>query len=133
MALHRENMQDVPDWGEVLPEGWYHVRVTKGEERDSDNTPGARVFAMNMTVQEEPFVGRVIFDPVSLQSHALAKLKAYYKAAGYTPGPEGHDPEWLVENHAEFYVQVTHDVYQGQTRMKVAPWGIRSLRDGKPA
>lgn len=131
MSLLQDDMSNVQDWGEVLPEGWYHVRVKSVDVQNSTNTPGEKVVKLVMSCQEEPAVGKAITDFPSLQKHALSKLKAYYNAIDYHPGPEGHDPDKLKD--AELYVHVDHDVYQGQPRMKVAPWGIRSIMEGKPA
>lgn len=127
MPLYTNDMSKVEKWGDVPPEGWYHVRVEKGEERKSQAS-GEPTWALWMKAQNEPFVGRVIFDQPSLQPHALAKLKAYYAAAGYNPGPEGHDPEKL--NGCEFYVLIQHEAYNGEKRGKVPPYGITSMSDG---
>lgn len=128
MAIRQDNMATVQKWGEALPKGTYHVRVSKGEEATSES--GNPIYNLHMVVQEEPYVGRVIFDPISLQAHALSKLKAYYEAVDYNPGPEGHDPDTLIGR--EFFVTVDTDVYQGVTRNKVPPYGPRSIMKGKP-
>ena len=127
-AMHTQDMSSVAKWGENVPEGWYHIRIEKVEEKESTNTPGERVVWITGKVQNEPFVGRVITDFASLQAQALAKLKAYYSAVGYNPGPEGHDPDKLIGT--EVYVLVQEDVYQGQKRSKVVPWGIKSMQEG---
>lgn len=125
-----QDMSQVQKWGEALPEGWYKCRCAKVEVADSKNTPGEKVVWITNVVQEEPHTGAHILDFASLQAHALAKLKAYYEAAGYTPGPEGHDPETLVGR--EYYVLNTPEVYQGTERNKVPPYGVRSIQEGKP-
>jgi hypothetical protein len=123
-----QDMSKVAKWGDNVPEGWYHVRIDKGELKDSENTPGEKVWWLYLKVQNEPFVGRVLVDFCSLQAHALAKLKGYYAAIGYEPGPEGHDPEKL--NGGELYVFAQEEVYQGNKRTKVVPWGIKSMTEG---
>ncbi len=128
MPMMPQDMSKVQSWGEVVPEGWYHVRIEKGELKDSANTPGEHVWWLTLKVQNEPHVGRVLTDFCSLQPQALAKLKAYYAACGYNPGPEGHDPDKL--NGCECYVLVQHDMYQGTQRAKIAPYGIKSMSDG---
>ena len=134
MPMYGQDMTKVAKWGDVAPEGWYHVRVDKvkcvdetGEQLVSKESsePICHVF---LKVQNEPHVGRIIWDAPSLQPHALAKLKAYYDAAGYVPGPEGHDPERI--QGAEFFVKVDHEVYKGEKRSKIAPYNIRSLQEG---
>lgn len=128
MALHTEDMSQVPDFGELVPEfEGYHVRVSKVEERESST--GNPVAFINCKVQTEgEAFGRNISIIASLQPHALGTLKAVYKASGYTPGPEGHDPEHIID--AEFYVNVVHEKYNGQDVAKVPNWSIRSLDQG---
>ena len=127
MTVYQQDMSKVEKWGDVPNEGWYRVRVQKGEERAGQES-GEPVWYLWLVSQQEPHVGRIIMDMPSLQPHALAKLKAYYEAAGYTPGPEGHDPERL--NGAELFVKVDHEIYKGEKRAKIAPYNIKSLTDG---
>jgi hypothetical protein len=132
--IYQNDMSKVDSWGDQVPEGWYKVRVDKvkcvddaGNQllSDSSHEPLVHVF---LKIQNEPYVGRVLWDAPSLQPHALAKLKAYYEAVGYTPGPEGHDPERLKDG--ELFVKVDHDTYQGAKRTKIAPYNIKSLQEG---
>lgn len=132
MPPYTQDMNKVEKWGEVFPEGWYHFRLEKFEDRESKESPGERVIWLWFKCQEEPLVGRTYVDNTSLQPQALAKLKAFYEKAGYLPGPEGHDPQVIVDMHAEYYLLVVHDKYKGETRSKTPPWGIRSLQEGKP-
>ena len=127
MPMYQHNMQTVEKWGDVPNEGWYRVRIEKGAERLSkeSNEP---TWAIWMKVQNEPHVGRVLFDQPSLQPHALQKLKAYYEAVGYLPGSEGHNPERL--NGGELFVKIDHEVYKGEKRAKIAPYNIKSLTEG---
>lgn len=125
---YRDDMSKEQKWGDVLPVGWYHVRIDKGEERQSEK--GFPVWYLWLKVQQEPLVGRNIMAMCSLQPHALALLKAFYVACGYEPGQEGHDPEKITGS--ECYVLGEHDVWQGQVRMKVPPYGVRSLQEGLP-
>lgn len=129
MALHAENMNQVQDWGEsVPPDTWYHVRISKVEEKES--TTGNPKVQLVLKVQDEPFVGRTIPDSPSLQAHALMKIKAYYTACEYFPGPEGHDPEMLLDR--ECFVKPTEQMLQGEKRLDIKPHHIKSLRDGRP-
>ena len=129
MPVYQDDMSKVQKWGEVLPEGWYHIRIEKGEHRLSEKQQPT--WAMWLKCQAEPVVGRVIFIQCSLQGHALAALKAFYSECGYNPGPEGHDPEKI--NGSECFVLVEHEMYEGQLRMKVPPYGVRSMQDGPGA
>ena len=134
MSFHPDNMDNVADFGELLPEDWYHVRVKKVVEQPSKES-GELCAYLTLSVQEEPFIGRAIPVTCSLQAHALGSLKAFYKATGkgYTPGQSGHDPELLVDG--ECYVKVTHGTSKnsGEKRMQVPAWGIKSIMEGKPA
>ena len=127
MPNYQHDMTKVEKWGDVPNEGWYRVRVEKGEERSSKES-GEPMWMLWLKVQNEPHVGRLIMDMPSLQPHALQKLKAYYVAVGYEPGPEGHDPERL--NGGELFVKVDHEVYKGEKRAKIAPYNIKSLAEG---
>jgi hypothetical protein len=129
MAIRNDNMADVQKWGEPIPKGSYKFRIEKATEQQSST--GNDIVRLHLKCQEEPYVGRVVVDDVSLQKHALAKLKAYYDAVDYTPGPEGHDPETLAGK--ELYVYVDQDVYEGVTRNKVPPFGPRHIMKGKHA
>lgn len=128
MTKHSDDMSGVSKWGDPLPKGSYHFRIEKVEERTSELS-GNPVVRLHLKCQEEPFVGRVVVDDVSLQKQALAKLKAYYEAVDYNPGPEGHDPETLLGK--ELFVYVDQDVWDGVTRNKVPPFGPRHMMKGK--
>lgn len=129
MPMLQHDMTKVEKWGESLPEGWYHFRLTKIEGPVKSKSSGEDQLIFTFKCQEEPFVGRNQMDFVSLQPHALAKLKSYYSAAGYNPGPEGHDPDNILE--AEYYLLLVEDTYEGQKRSKIPPWGIRAIEEGK--
>lgn len=128
MAIHQDNMANVSAPTDAVDEGSYHVRITKIEETVSD-TSGQPVIKLLMKIQDDgPMLGRIVPDTASLQPHALFKLKGYYNAVGYKPGPEGHDPEKLLDG--ECYVNVEHSSYQGKPVLNVPPWSIRSLQEG---
>lgn len=128
MALHQEDMSVVPDPGEVVPEGWYHVRISKVEEGESESKNP--VVKLQLKIQNEgPAIGRVIPVTCSLQSHALFALKAYYNAVGYKPAPgQGHDPDNLLDG--ELWVGVQHKIYDGATRTDIPTYNIKSLTEG---
>lgn len=129
MSLYNDDMNKVADWGELLPEDWYHVRIAKVTEAVSkeSNQP---VVNLQLVCQEEPFTGKTIPDICSLQPHALAKLKAYYKATGQGIMDNGHDPELLM--NAECWVKLMHKVYKSERRGEIPPYGIKSLLEGRP-
>ena len=128
MAHHAHDMSQVPDPNEAVPEGWYHCRIAKVEEGESkSNNP---VVNLQLKIQNEgAATGRIIFDTCSLQPQALFKLKAYYSAVGYKPTPDqGHDPDNLIDG--EVWVFAEHKVYEGQTRIDIKPYAIKSLTEG---
>lgn len=130
MAMHSDNMDSVKDQNENPTQGiWYHVKVTKVEEAVSkeSNSP---IIKLQLKIQDEPFVGRLLFANPSLQAHALFNLKAYYTGAEYFPGPEGHDPEKLLDR--EFYVKPTGKVVGGEERLEIKAHNIKPLRNGRP-
>lgn len=128
MAVHTEDMSQVAAPTDRVDEGWYHVRISSVKE-DVSQTAGEPIVKLLLKVQNEgPMLGRTIPDNCSLQPQALFKLKGYYKAINYNPGPEGHDPEKLLDG--ECYVYVQHDTYQGNPTLKVPPYSIRSLNEG---
>jgi hypothetical protein len=128
MPLLTDNMSEVPSPTDVVDEGWYHVRITEAEVGTAE-TSGLPVVKLQLKVQNEgPMLGRIILDTVTLQSHALWKLKGYYNSIGYFPGREGHDPDKLIDG--EMYVYAMHDMYNGQPTIKIPPYSIRSLHDG---
>lgn len=127
--LHTEhNMAEVPAPSDRVDEGWYHVRVSSVTE-DVSKSSGEPMVKLLLKIQDQgAMLGRVVPDNCSLQPHALFKLKGYYKAVGYNPGPEGHDPEKLLD--CECYVYVQHDTYEGNATIKIPPFSIRSLQEG---
>jgi hypothetical protein len=128
MPLLQQDMTKVAAAGDLVPEGWYHVRVKSVEVKDDEKN--VQRVNIQMASQEEASVGRIIFDnPQPSHPMGLSVLKAYYKAVGYTPGQEGHDPEKLIDG--EFYVYVKHNTDGDKTYANVAPWSIRSIQQGK--
>lgn len=128
MPMLQDDMTKVSAPTDLPAEGWYHVRISKVEVGVSKETNNP-VVNLQLKIQDDgPSLGRVIFDNASLQPQALFKLKGYYNACGYKPGPEGHDPEKLID--CECFIYVQHELYQGVTRAKVPPFSIRSLNEG---
>lgn len=130
MAMHGTDMSQISDWGDMVePDVWYHVRIAKVTE-DVSTTSGEGIVKMSLKIQDEPYVGRVIPDNPSLQTHALFKLKAYYKACEYFPGPEGHDPEQLLDR--ECFVRPSIRKLGGEDRYDIKPHHIKPFREGRP-
>src|SRR5215475_8471457 len=111
MTMLQDDMSHVPNPTDAVPEGSYRVRITKVDVTVSDTSQQPCVKLLMKVQDEGESLGRTVPDTASLQKHALFKLKAYYNAIGYRPGPEGHDPEKLLDG--ECYVTVTHGSYNG--------------------
>ena len=120
MAVRNQDMSQVAAYGDQIPEGCYHFRIDRVDDQ------AGNLVLMYMKVQTEPFVGRTVRERFELDnSTALAKLKAYYKAAGYEPDGPAHDPEQIAG--AEFTAVVVHNTSKGTTYANIAPWSIRGL------
>jgi hypothetical protein len=139
--LRTQNMAEVPDQGEVQDEGPYLVRVSKVEEEDdagnplvSESSGGEKVIFVLKIQDEGKWLGSQVRIHASLQAHALFNLKAIYTACGYKPGPEGHDPQSVLDG--EFYIYIKHKDYENpntgekRTVTDIPVWGIRSLSAG---
>lgn len=126
MTFIAQDMTKVPAAGDLVPEGWYHVRVKVVQVLPEE---GNRV-NLQLASQEEDTTGRIIFDNPQLDNQmGASKVKAYYAAVGYTPGPEGHDPEKLLDG--ELFVYVVHNTDGDKKYANVAVWSIRSIQQGK--
>ena len=128
MPMLSDDMSKVAAPSDRVAEGWYHVRISKVELTTSQSSSERVVKVLHKIQNDGPMVGRTIPDTISLQSHALFKLKGYYKAVGYNPGPEGHDPERLLD--CECYVYAQHGMYNGNPTINIPPYSIRSLQEG---
>lgn len=133
--LHTEtDMSQIPDQGELVPEGNYLVRISEVKETNDDGTPltsksgNPKVDFVCKIQDEGPAMGRPLYITASLQAHALFTLKAIYSAVGYNPGPEGHDPSQVLDG--EMYVNVKHKTYEGKPSMDIQASGIRSVSKG---
>ena len=132
--VFQNDMSKVSD-SDLMEEGTYHVRISQVKCFDDNGnqlvskTSGEPIIELTLKVQDEgPFLGRTFKDKPSLQPQALFKLKAYYKAIGYMPGPEGHDPDKLLDG--ECYVHVTPGSYQGMPVLNIPPYSISSMHEG---
>lgn len=123
--MYENDMSTVAAPDELVPEGTYHVRVAKIEEKDSANS-GKPMLVFTFKIQDEgPAFGRQVSAFASLQPNALFTLKGIYKACGYSPGAEGHDPNNCID--CELYVKVLHEMREGSMQLKLPPYGFKSL------
>lgn len=131
MAMQTQDMSKVFAANDLIPEGWYQGRI-KAVDDDKVDTNNERRCGLQVAIQQpEDFVGQMVFDNPSLDNPmGLKTLKAYYKAVGYNPGPEGHDPQNLLDGEFWFYIIHNEDKKTGNTYANVAFWSIRALREG---
>lgn len=128
MAMYTDNMAEVPAPDDLIPEGSYHVRVSSVKEEISKNSGEPKIVFTCKIQDEGPAFGRQVQIHASLKPSALFTLKGVYKACGYNPGPEGHDPEMVLDS--EFYLTVVHGIYEGNKTVNVPPYSMKSLTDG---
>jgi hypothetical protein len=129
MALHQDtDMSTIPAPDDLVPEGAYLFRVSKAEEKDSE--AGKPMVVYSLKIQDDgPAFGRQVTVFASLAPTALMTIKGMYKACGYNPGPEGHDPEAIIDQ--ELYGTVTHEIGKdGVSRAVIKPYTFKSLQDG---
>jgi hypothetical protein len=125
MALHTEvDMTNVAAPDDLVPEGTYHVRISEVKEEISKQEKPVIVFTFKIQ-DEGPAYGRTVRVWASLQSNALFTLKGIYKACGYTPGPEGHDPDKVLD--CELYLSVVHGMYNGNPSINIPPYSFKPL------
>lgn len=120
---------EVPQLNDPVPQGVFHVRLGAYTKKVGDDN-GLPYFACQLKVQEEPHVGRVVFDnvfwvdkatlaaaadknaPNCMEARAiinkrLPRAKALMKAAGFTPsGSFDFEKDFLASN-PEFKARVT--------------------------
>jgi len=122
--MYEDNMENVQAPDELVPEGIYHVRVSHINEEMSKQDK--RMLVIDFKIQTEgPSFGRNVRVWASLSPNALFTLKGIYKACGYAPGPGGHDPMNILD--CELYLKVEHEIYEGQTRVRVPPYTFKPL------
>ena len=67
-AMDDEDLRDVQKTGDLIPTGTYTARIAKCEARVGKSPAGSfdpqPMFAVQFAIQEEPFVGRRVFDNV---------------------------------------------------------------------
>jgi hypothetical protein len=130
--IYEQDMSTIPDSGEPVSKGWHRFRIEEGEEMKSEKDNP--MWRYRLVCQDEPEVGRVIVFDCSLLPNALFNLKAIYKAAGYTPGPEGHNPESV--HGSEVYIKIEHKEYpvgSGDMRANIKTYNIRSVNQPLPS
>lgn len=124
MTTYSDNMDQVSEAGALVPEGAYQFRVSKVDEKVGED--GTVTIAVNCKIQTEgPAFGEQVFLNCGLKDFGLRVLKTLYSATGYKPGPEGHDPQRLIDG--EFKATVVHKLYQGTTYANIVPASIKPL------
>jgi hypothetical protein len=128
--IEGDAFDEVPRMGDPVPAGVYHVRVRQASGAWSDDVPPQPYFQVQLAIQQEPHVGRVVFDNIpwvrpediraaskanpnpyeraqaqKVLNDRLPKSKAIMEAAGYKPTGAFSFKEFL-DSGPEFKVQV---------------------------
>ena len=125
--LLQDDMSQVPSADDAVPEGQYHLRVKSVKITPGAGTNGANsVFAVFAVQTEGPAFGRTVTNNYDLgDQRGLSNLKTAYKAVGYNPGPEGHNPMRLIDG--ELRATVKHNIKDGVTYANLVPWSVKPL------
>lgn len=138
--LRTEDMNNVALMGDQPDTGSYLFRISEVKETNEageqllSNKGEPKVIFVCKIQTEGKFLGTPVQIHASLQPHALGTVKAVYTACGYKPGPEGHDPQSVLDG--EFYGYGEKKPYKdeasGETRdgFNIAPWNITSVAQG---
>jgi len=103
---------------EVVPEGRYSATIDGVEERVGQAEPHNQYWNVEFTIQDQPVVGRKVWDVFMLQPQSLWKLKRLMQCANMpTEGRADLDSEELLGQ--EVGVVVMHETYEGQVRSRV--------------
>lgn len=104
-----------------IPAGQYGVKVEVAEIRDNKAGDGKLVY-LEYAIQDEPFVGRKLFDRLSLKDKALWKLKRFLKAANVPYEGSSFSTEDVLGS--KLSVQVESGVYNGKPTSEVGDYII---------
>jgi hypothetical protein len=81
---------------EALPAGDYKCSVSKADLTASKRTVGNTNMALEYTVQDGEYHGRIIFDTLSLAEKALWRVKDFITCLGMQPSATGFKTEDLL-------------------------------------
>lgn len=114
--LNVEGGWDGISTSQVIEPGTYLASIDKVEETTSQN--GKPYWNVEFTIQEEPYVGRKVWDIFMLNAEALWKLKRLAKAVGLDlSGRNDIDSDDLM--NAECHVVIANEMYDGELRNRV--------------
>jgi len=125
MGIYTEDLSHVPAADEAVPEGPYQFRIASVDDTTVNDKNEVQIICQCKIQTEGPVFGQQVRIQCSLKGFGLSVLKSLYKATGYNPGAEGHDPSRLLDG--EFRGTVVHKQYQGQTFANIAPASIKAL------
>lgn len=118
----RVNFTDVQSTNyEALPKGWYSVKVTDGELRESgpnSKNPGSEYINWELTIQEGEFADRKVWTNTSLLPQALFALKGLMEAAGIDASSEiDFEIDHLIGKDVQ--VRLSQRTYEGEVQNDV--------------
>ena len=101
---------------EAVPEGIYSIRVDKVESKNSKSS-GKPMIAIETSVTDGEFMGRMLFINLSLDEKALWKVKDFYTACGVGWADDGFETDDLIG--AELKAQVETELYENKMTNRV--------------
>lgn len=119
----------------LIPPGGYRARVS-GYKVKTSSSGNSYIFWEFTLMSQGPdekvsTVGRKVFDQTTLTEESLWKLNQLYNACTGEQLPPGEYSEEELINfvtsrclNREIFIKIEHDVYQGQTRVRVTSFGM---------
>ena len=116
-------IDEIKDEGiQPIPAGVYAVKVEVAEIRDNKAGDGKLVY-LEYAIQDEPHVGRKLFDRLSLKEKALWKLKRFLTAAQVPYEGSSFATEDILGS--KLSVQVVTETYNGKLSNSVSDYIVK--------
>lgn len=128
MALHQTDMTQVPAADDLVPEGPYEFRISKVNENEGQGSAGGEQIVFVLNIQTEgPAFGRAVALNCDMDDpRGRSNCKTVYKACGYQPGPEGHDPERVLDGELKGTVKHNRGK-DGNIYANLIPWSLKPI------
>ena len=105
-----------------IPAGAYNTKVEVAELRDN-KAGDAKLVYLEYSVQDEPYVGRKLFDRLSMKPKALWKLKRFLVAAQVPYDGSNFATEDILG--AKVTLQVSTGTYNGKATNEVEDYIVK--------
>jgi len=112
----------------LIPEGAYVVSVFDVAEGTSMS--GNKKLVIKYKIEEGKYIGRFIWDSISLSKNSLWRLQKFVRALGfpYTSEQEIDTDEWIGK---KLIVLVRKNTYQGKENLKVMDFKAYDKQEGE--